>query len=401
MKKLSLLSVLFFSAVSVWAAGSNIKMVSYFPVPYVSYSDLKVSNTCDVGLGNSCTLNATSLKVQSTTTATANAALNTGTVLVKEGNLELYSPNTADSVLSGTALNVGNGSNTGNARLSVWGNLTVNGTFLNGNTVTNLISSNTATINSLQLQGGTEGASYLTFPTCDATDNKISWANLTIDGKNGVYLVCGEGILATPTPCVQSYGDQVENLKSDQLKDTCDEDTAHKFSCGFRGEERKCWDVYNAYNSPEDVFSPKADTCDGDIYIKSVDGNNGCVDYYFEWEGNKHESTNCDPESVPSNTLCMTKELTYNEDDMFDDLKSLGAKKFCEKYLKKPSSASNCTMNFWIVWTSTAAEGFCNRIKDNGKYLLGVTCHANFYKHTIRKVGRDVQCCKKDSPILK
>ncbi len=399
MKKLSLLSVLFFSAVSVWAAGSNIKMVSYFPVPYVSYSDLKVSNTCDVGLGNSCTLNATSLVVQSTTTATANAALNTGTVLVKEGNLDLYSPNTADSVLMGTTLNVGNGSNAGNARLSVGGNLTVDGTFLHENTVTNLTSTNWATINSLQLQGGTEGASYLTFPTCDATDNKISWANLTIDGKNGVYLVCGEGINATSTPCVQSYGSVTENLNAVQLTDTCNDNTDHKFFC-VSGQEKKCWDVYNVDNSPEIVTSPKVDTCDGDIYIKSVGGNNGCEDYYFEWEGNKHESLNCDTESVPSTTLCTMKNLINNEDEMLDDIKSLDAKEFCAKYLEKPSSATNCTMNFWRIYTSSAAEGFCNRVKDNGIYLLGVTCHANFYKRTTRKVGREVQCCAKEGSGL-
>lgn len=384
MKKLSLLSVLFFGAVSVWAAGSNIKMVSYFPVPYVSYSDLKVSNTCDVGLGNSCTLNATSLVVQSTTTATANAALNTGTVLVKEGNLELFSPNTADSALSGTALNVGNGSNAGNARLSVGGNLTVDGTFLHENTVTNLTSTNLATIQSLQLQGGTEGASYLTFPTCDATDNKISWANLTIDGKNGVYLVCGEGIDATP--CVRREGTPILLSDSDPKEDTCNGDSSFKYLC--LKENKKCWDVYrdNNYVEPEKQSSgiPLLDTCDGDTKAEYTGLKTDCVDVYFKWEEDIPPYTT-GTSARPTYVACMTwanieYEISY--------LKMYGAYEFCSKYVSPPASGGSCEVNLHNPGSLDIAE--------QGKYYY-VTCEGYYYKKEISSgnfYGREMQCCE-------
>ena len=47
---------LFMSSVCVWAASSDIKMVTYFPTPYMIYQDVQVSGPADIGVGTSAKL---------------------------------------------------------------------------------------------------------------------------------------------------------------------------------------------------------------------------------------------------------------------------------------------------------------------------------------------------------
>ncbi len=62
-------------------AENNIRMVTYFPVPYVSYNDLEVVGTCDAGLMDVCNLEiGNELKVF--TKNNDSRDLNTGSLIV-------------------------------------------------------------------------------------------------------------------------------------------------------------------------------------------------------------------------------------------------------------------------------------------------------------------------------
>ncbi len=200
MKKLLWIVACIFGAVSGWAAGNNITMVSYFPIPYASYNDLKVTNTCDVGLLDKCQMDFGTLRVDSTTASVPNTALNTGTFNVKSGNLSLLTSQPINNNyylgvgrLSGTALSEGD------AKFRVGGDLTVNGSFLDGENITSLVSTGQTTLYGLKLKN--KDNSYLEFEECDATDNEINWTKITVDGAEGVYLTCGKaeiGCTANP-----------------------------------------------------------------------------------------------------------------------------------------------------------------------------------------------------------
>lgn len=57
MKSLSWAVLGLLMAAPSFAADNNIKMVTYFPVPYAAYGDLGVTGTCDVGLMGQCKFN--------------------------------------------------------------------------------------------------------------------------------------------------------------------------------------------------------------------------------------------------------------------------------------------------------------------------------------------------------
>ena len=163
---------------SVAADNNNIKMVTYFPVPYASYGDLGVTGTCDVGLMGQCKLDAgEGLKVAKA--SSDSRALNTGSIIVRKGTLGL-TPQT--SVALGTQLTAGSGTGTGVLEFSH--DLAV--TSINSSRLAKAQAMNEAQMTSLNMYGHA-------FPTCDADDHEISWKSLTLGKKSGVFLVCGGG----------------------------------------------------------------------------------------------------------------------------------------------------------------------------------------------------------------
>lgn len=158
------------------ADANNIKMVTYFPVPYAAYGDLGVTGTCDVGLMGQCALDAgEGLTVAKA--ASDSRALNTGSIIVRKGTLGL-TPQT--SVALGTQLTAGSGTGTGVLEFSH--DLAV--TSINSSRLAKARAMNEAQMTSLNMYGHA-------FPKCDESGNEISWKKLTLGKKSGVFLVCG------------------------------------------------------------------------------------------------------------------------------------------------------------------------------------------------------------------
>ena len=170
------------------ADANNIKMVTYFPVPYAAYGDLGVTGTCDVGLMGQCKLDAgEGLKVAKA--SSDSRALNTGSIIVRKGTLGL-TPQT--SVALGTQLTAGSGTGTGVLEFSH--DLVV--TSINSSRLAKARAMNEAQMTSLNMYGHA-------FPKCDESGNEISWKKLTLGKKSGVFLVCGAGELVD-IPCDES-----------------------------------------------------------------------------------------------------------------------------------------------------------------------------------------------------
>ena len=178
MKSLSWAVLGLLMAAPSFAADNNIKMVTYFPVPYAAYGDLGVTGTCDVGLMGQCALDAG----EGLTVSKASGddrLLNTGSMIVRKGTLGL---NPSSSVAVGESITAGSDIGTGILEFSH--DLAV--TNINSSRLGSARAMNEAQMDSLNMYGHA-------FPVCDELGNEISWKNLTIGNKSGVFLVCGAG----------------------------------------------------------------------------------------------------------------------------------------------------------------------------------------------------------------
>lgn len=154
-----------------FCAGQNtVRMVTYFPVPYAAYNDLR-ADTCDVGLAGSCTIKSgKKFKVQNTMT-------------VQEGSLNLNGGN-----ITGTTLAAGSGISSNSAEIVFSDNLAVESI---PNAIQTLESSGQTEIaGSLTLKGADKDH---VFPACDAADHEIAWRQLNLGQGNKIYLTCGTG----------------------------------------------------------------------------------------------------------------------------------------------------------------------------------------------------------------
>ena len=163
------------SSVFCHAAEDNkMKMVTYFPVPYVAYSQVQVSEQMDVGLNASCQLNLGCLENTS-------SSLNATRVNLQKGNLFLLREGSVSGYLTNNRTSIGSGNGAAEVnfdRLSV-------GTLNNGLS----IQADTFSPSTLKLfpdQAG-NGSS---FPVCSG--RTISWQKLKLKDKEEVYLVCGD-----------------------------------------------------------------------------------------------------------------------------------------------------------------------------------------------------------------
>ena len=163
-------------------AQNNIRMVTYFPVPYASYSDLAVEGSCDVGLLKECALDAgLGLRVFKKEGLPASKLLNTGQLVVLAGKLDLNSTD-PNSYISSEILQVGRVGESEGGVLHFTHNLEVQN-LADGN-MQSAQALNHASLKELYLFG------HL-FPVCDAPNHAISWKKLSLNGTEGVFLVCG------------------------------------------------------------------------------------------------------------------------------------------------------------------------------------------------------------------
>ena len=188
MKKI-LFALLGFMAAAPFAVADNIKMVTYFPVPYASYGDLGVTGTCDVGLLGNCTLDAGE-KLSVYKLSSDSRALNTGSLIANRGVLALNSSKSSSEIGTDTLFS----RRSGGAQVVAPGvlefahDLTVD--TIEGATIQSAEATKRADMTDLYLFSPASGRR---FPACDATNNKMEWSQLTINGDKGVFLVCGEG----------------------------------------------------------------------------------------------------------------------------------------------------------------------------------------------------------------
>lgn len=263
--------LLFILSVPCFAA-DNIKMVTYFPVPYLAYNELGVVGTCDLGLMGSCSLDAGRYLSVRPNAGLTQTGLNRGVISLKGRELDLQSTALTPQVQS-YVLRVGDRptSKTQEALLTFRHRLEV-GT-LQGGDLQSIEADNTAYMNSLTLFGST-------FPACAKDNHQISWQRLAFDKRESTFLVCGQGESA----CEDSYGKWTTTLGLTPM-DTCDGDSTAAFTCS--GTAKTCRDVRTTthhikrfkpeYGNETMATYADVDSCDRDAY-KKIDFYLGCTE---------------------------------------------------------------------------------------------------------------------------
>ncbi len=209
----------------------NISMVTYFPVPYMTYKDLQVSDNCALGLIDSCKLDS-------------KGDLNvSGTLSVNKGKLYLNGPTVLSLAGDRGSINFGTNSGTSSDNRGVVffnkQNLTVNG--LQNTSLKNLQATQ-ANLQSLQL------GSYA-FPVCGETNRGISYQDLTLERQTGTFLVCGSGACSgyDSQECCTAAGFSWQNnscVRSCSAKSYSEQVQTYPFGRGDAGgdamSERRC-----------------------------------------------------------------------------------------------------------------------------------------------------------------
>ncbi len=182
MKRFYLLSFISLICLPVHAK-NKISMVTYFPVPYVAYSQVNATGSLDVGLTSTC-----DMKLGCTESSTT---LNvTNKVNLQSGRLDL---NGGRGIL-GRNLELGSGTNTGEISFQ---NVRINtGTM--------------ESVNASETKADTLNLFGKAFPSCkDANTNsngQMRWASLKLKGaaKNELYLACGAETAVTEASCAEN-----------------------------------------------------------------------------------------------------------------------------------------------------------------------------------------------------
>ena len=188
MKRIVIALSLFLVPLSI-SAENKIKMVTYFPVPYVAYSKINAQKELDVGLTSSCEMNLGCTE----SGALGLRPLQASTVNLNRGRLDL---NTAGAVKS---TNVTLGSGSGAATLDFKTNVRI-GTLNNGYS----LESNDMTVDELKLFASHMRSGGEKFPSCAGTGAsgapQISWQKVKLKKAEEVYLVCGNPQETTCNP---------------------------------------------------------------------------------------------------------------------------------------------------------------------------------------------------------
>ena len=177
MKRFYLFVLLFLVSFPVLAK-NKISMVTYFPVPYVAYSQVNTTEQMDIGLTSTCDMKLGC----SETSATLNAAR----VNLNGGKLNLD----GGRGIKGYTLSLGNGS--GEGKIS----------FQNVRIQTGTMES----VNAGEIKAANLNLFGKAFPSCKSANSEsngqMQWASLKLKGaaSNELYLVCGQGIESPETP---------------------------------------------------------------------------------------------------------------------------------------------------------------------------------------------------------
>lgn len=209
MKKLFLMLVMS-AFILPLAAENNIKMVTYFPVPYVNYNDLEVTDTLDIGLkaGQTGFLNAAGKQI----TVGGNMIMPTGRLSLLSGNIA------ANDLLSVGSTSLADGM----GELQFNHNLTINS---QANTYTSVEATDTA-----NLGAGKLFLNNKQFPACNNGTRNMSWQVVTMNGVSRVYLACGT---VPSSPGGNDPGEEEEEQGGNEASDCSDPDyfNANKAEC--------------------------------------------------------------------------------------------------------------------------------------------------------------------------
>ena len=257
MKKLLFLLSAFLAPVAVSAAGANkMTMVTYFPVPYVAYSQVDVTKQMDIGLTSACQMNLGCTADEGFSTGKSlrvNNALN-----IAGGKLDL---NDAPAIAGATAL-IGSGN--GAADFDFETNLRV-ANYKQGYT----LQTDNMYLSELNLFG-------YKFPACSG--ETMSWQKLKLKNTEEVYLACGEaekGSCEPPTnelsqkPCEAGTGFQTRTWNYD----TCQWNDWNKLNCKVTPAEKTY--VWKLTNSGYTAAMPNNTTCPATCALNALTATGG------------------------------------------------------------------------------------------------------------------------------
>ena len=218
MKRFYLFSLLFFVSLTVLAK-NKISMVTYFPVPYVAYSQVNTTEQMDIGLTSAC-----SMKLGC---SEESATLNAAQVNLKGGKLNLD----GGLGIKGYTLSLGSGN--GEGKIS----------FQN----VRIQTGNMESVNAADIKAANLNLFGKAFPSCKAANSEsggqMQWASLKLKGasSNELYLMCGESAVPETPKCTAD-----RRTKWDGTRCVCPNDGEYwvnGFCCSVDTPKtnRQCW----------------------------------------------------------------------------------------------------------------------------------------------------------------
>lgn len=223
-------------------SAANIKMITFFPVPYASYSNLDVSKKLDVGVMScamnlSCPDNNYALSVYEDG-ASGSSVLKKGYLRVTAGKLDLNAAASTAKAVTNT-MTVGAWSGTG-GELKFKESLRI-GTQMNaGQSLQAVNEGNTVTALALF-----PGSITNNFPACEGVEGapEVSWQRLEIGASNNqaandVFLVCGKPKSGTSTETCTMKSVNVGGGNY-SISEIAQNDTCNGNMTGFSGQLKK------------------------------------------------------------------------------------------------------------------------------------------------------------------
>ena len=198
MKRFYLFALLFLVSLPVLAK-NKISMVTYFPVPYVAYSQVNSTEQMDIGLTSTCDMKLGC--------SDQSATLNAVQVNLKGGKLNLD----GGRGIKGYTLSLGNID--GEGRIS----------FQN----VRIQAGNMESVNAQDMKVSALKLFGKTFPSCKEKDpsGQMQWASLKLKGasSNELYLACGDVISNETAECVEgeTRGREVCNVCGTRTTSKC------------------------------------------------------------------------------------------------------------------------------------------------------------------------------------